>query len=124
PAELPFLPYDGETVVHSTHALAFDKAPKNLVVVGGGAIGLELGSVWARLGSKVTVVEFLPRIAPTFDEDVSKLLERSLRKQGISFELGTKVTGLKKSKGKNILTAERDGKTFEFEADKILVAVG
>ncbi len=124
PVELPFLPYDGKTVVHSTHALAFDEIPKNLVVVGGGAIGLELGSVWARLGSKVTVVEFLPRIAPTFDEDVSKFLERTLKKQGISFELGAKVTGLKKNKGKTVLIAERGDQTLEFEADKVLVAVG
>ncbi len=124
PATLPFLPFDGKTIVHSTHALKFEKAPKNLVVVGGGAIGLELGSVWARLGSKVTVVEFLPRIAPTFDDDVSKALERSLKKQGISFELGAKVTGVKKNKGKTILTAERNEEKLEIEADKILVAVG
>jgi dihydrolipoamide dehydrogenase len=124
PVELPFLPYDGKNVVHSTHALVFEKVPRTLAVVGGGAIGLELGSVWARLGSKVTVVEFLPRIAPTFDEDVSRFLERSLKKQGLSFELATKVTGLKKVRGKNILTAEREEKKLEIEADKILVAVG
>lgn len=124
PAELPFLPFDGKTVVHSTDALVFDTIPKSLAVVGGGAIGLELGSVWARLGSKVTVVEFLPHIAPTFDEDVSKLLERSLKKQGLSIELGAKVTGTKKAKGKTVLTAERDDKKLEVEADKILVAVG
>lgn len=124
PAALPFLPFDGKTVVHSTHALAFETIPENLVVVGGGAIGLELGSVWSRLGSKVTVVEFLPRIAPTFDDDASKGLERALKKQGISFELGTKVTGMKEKKGKTFLTAERGDKKLEFEADKILVAVG
>lgn len=124
PAELPFLPFDGEVVVHSTHALEFQKAPKNLVVVGGGAIGLELGSVWARLGSRVTVVEFLPRIAPTFDEDASRHLERSLKKQGISFELGAKVTGMTKKKDKTFLTAERGDEKLEIEADKILVAVG
>lgn len=124
PVELPFLPFDGKTVVHSTHALAFDKPPKKLAVVGGGAIGLELGSVWARLGSEVTIVEFLPRIAPTFDEDVSKLLERSLKKQGIHIETGTKVTGLKKVRGRTVLTAEKNGKELEVEADKVLVAVG
>lgn len=124
PAELPFLPFDGKTVVHSTHALAFDKAPKRLTVIGGGAIGLELGSVWARLGSKVTIVEFLPHIAATFDEDVSKLLERSLKKQGLTLELGAKVTGLKKSKGKTVLTAERGDDKLEIETDKVLVAVG
>lgn len=124
PAQLPFLPYDGKLVVHSDHAIAFDSVPKNLAVIGAGAIGLELGSVWARLGSKVTVVEFLPRIAPTFDEDVSKLLERVLKKQRLSFELGAKVTGLQKEKKAHFLTAERAGKTIRIEADKVLVAVG
>lgn len=124
PVELPSLPFDGKSVVSSTEAIAFDKVPKNLVVVGAGAIGLELGSVWARLGSKVTVVEFLPRVAPTFDADVSKLAERLFKKQGIDFALGTKVTGLRKSGKKTFLTAEKDGKELEFEADKILVAVG
>lgn len=122
--ELPFLKFDGETVVSSDQAIAFDKVPEKLVVVGGGAIGLELGSVWARLGAQVDVVEFLPNIAPTFDKDVSKMAERLFKKQGLNFHLKTKVTGIKQSKGKNILTAEKDGKEIEFEADKVLVAVG
>lgn len=124
PTELPFLKFDGKTVVSSNEAIAFDKAPKNLVVIGAGAIGLELGSVWARLGSKVTVIEFLPRVAPTFDADISKLAERIFKRQGIDFALGTKVTGLKKSGKKIFVTAEKDGKELEFEADKVLVAVG
>ncbi|MGZ0654621.1 dihydrolipoyl dehydrogenase [Coraliomargarita sp. W4R53] len=122
--ELPFLKFDGKTVVSSDQAIAFDKVPAKLAVVGAGAIGLELGSVWARLGSQVEVIEFLPNIAPTFDKDVSKLAERLFKKQGLNFHLNTKVTGLKKSKGKHILTAEKDGKAIEFEADKVLVAVG
>ena len=123
--ELPFLPFDGETVVSSTEAIAFDKIPEKLVVVGAGAIGLEMGSVWARLGSQVDVVEFLPVIAPTFDKDVSKMAERIFKKQGINFHLSTKVTGLKKEGGKNILTAEdKSGKPIEFEAEKVLVSVG
>lgn len=123
--ELPFLPFDGKTVVSSTEAIAFDQVPKKLVVVGAGAIGLELGSVWARLGAQVDVVEFLPVIAPTFDKDVSKMAERVFKKQGLNFHLSTKVTGLKKSGSKTILTAEdKDGKAIEFEADKILVSVG
>lgn len=124
PIELPFLKFDGETVVSSDQAIAFDKVPEKLAVVGAGAIGLELGSVWARLGSKVDVIEFLPAIAPTFDKDVSKMAERLFKKQGLNFHLKTKVTGLKKVKGTHILTAEKDGKEIEFEADKILVAVG
>lgn len=122
--ELPFLKFDGETVVSSDQAIAFDKVPAKMAVVGAGAIGLELGSVWARLGSQVDVIEFLPAVAPTFDKDVSKMAERLFKKQGLNFHLKTKVTGLKKTKGKNILTAEKDGKEIQFEADKILVAVG
>ena len=122
--ELPFLKFDGETVVSSDQAIAFDKVPEKLAVVGAGAIGLELGSVWARLGSEVDVIEFLPAIAPTFDKDVSKMAERIFKKQGLNFHLKTKVTGLKKEKGKAILTAEKNGETMEFAADKVLVAVG
>ena len=122
--ELPFLPFDGETVVSSDHAIAFEKVPEKLAVIGAGAIGLELGSVWARLGAQVDVIEFLPNIAPTFDKDVSKMAERLFKKQGLTFHLKTKVTGIKKTKGKAILSAERKGEAIEIEADKVLVAVG
>ena len=122
--ELPFLPFDGETVVSSDEAIAFTEVPEKLAVVGAGAIGLELGSVWARLGAQVEVIEFLPNIAAGFDKDVSKTAERLFKKQGLNFHLGTKVTGLKKDGSRAILTAEKDGKNLEFEADKILVAVG
>tara|TARA_B100000965_G_scaffold406801_1_gene448804 strand:+ start:5682 stop:7085 length:1404 start_codon:yes stop_codon:yes gene_type:complete len=122
--ELPFLPFDGKTVISSDDAIALKKAPNKLVVVGAGAIGLELGSVWKRLGSEVTVVELLPKVAPTFDDDICKLAERIFKKQGMHFELGAKVTGMKKDKGKTFLTAEKNGKALEFEADVILVAVG
>jgi len=124
PVELPFLKFDGQLIVSSDHAIAFNAVPAKLVVIGAGAIGLELGSVWARLGAEVTVVELLPRIAPTFDEDISRLAQRVFQKQGMKFELGAKVTGLKKDGGKASLTAEREGKVLEFPADKILVAVG
>lgn len=123
--ELPFLPFDGETVVSSTEAIAFTKVPEKMVVVGAGAIGLELGSVWARLGAQVDAIEFLPTIAPTFDKDVSKMAERAFKKQGMKFHLSTKVTGIKKEGGKNILTAEdKKGGAIEFECDKVLVSVG
>ncbi len=122
--ELPFMPFDGKTIISSDHGIALKEVPKKLVVVGAGAIGLELGSVWQRLGSDVTVVELLPNIAPTFDTDISKLAEKIFKKQGMKFELGTKVTGVKKEKGKTFLTAEVYGKNLEFEADKILVSVG
>ncbi|HTO02301.1 MAG TPA: dihydrolipoyl dehydrogenase, partial [Opitutus sp.] len=120
PVELPFMKFDGETVVSSDDAIGFSSVPKKLVVVGGGAIGLELGSVWSRLGSEVTVVEFLPKIVATFDEDIIRNFTRILQKQGLKIEVGAKVTGFTKG----MLTAERDGKKLEFQADKVLVAVG
>jgi dihydrolipoamide dehydrogenase len=120
PVELPFLKFDGKTIVSSDHAIAFDAVPKKLVVVGGGAIGLELGSVWARLGSDVTVVEFLPKIIATYDDDIVRNFTRLLQKQGLKIEVGAKVTGF----SQGVLTAERDGKKLEFPADKVLVSVG
>ena len=122
--ELPFMPFDGETIVSSDEGIAFTEVPKKMAIVGAGAIGLELGSVWARLGSDVTIVELLPNVAPTFDNDICKAAERSFKKQGLKFELGAKVTGVKKAKGKTYLTAERGSEKLEIEADKILVAVG
>lgn len=139
PVELPFMPFDGETVVSSDQAISFKEVPQKLVVVGGGAIGLELGSVWARLGSDVTVVEFLPQIAGASDSDVVRNFTRILKGQGLKIEVKAKVTGIKPgtaaakgspasagSTGSSsvILTAERDGKVLEFPADKVLVAVG
>ena len=120
PVELPFMKYDGKTIVSSDHAIAFDAVPKNLVVVGGGAIGLELGSVWSRLGSNVTVVEFLPKIAATYDDDIVRNFTRILQKQGLKIEVGARVTGY----ANGILIAEREGKKLEFPADKVLVSVG
>jgi dihydrolipoamide dehydrogenase len=120
PVELPFMKFDGRTVVSSDHAIGFDAVPKKLVVVGGGAIGLELGSVWARLGSDVTVVEFLPKIVATYDDDIVRHFTRLLQRQGLKIEVGAKVTGF----ANGVLTAERDGKKLEFAADKVLVSVG
>lgn len=122
--ELPFLKFDGQTVVSSDNAIAFDAVPKKIVIVGAGAIGLELGSVWQRLGSDVTIVELLPRIAITFDHEISKLAERIFKKQGIKFELDAKVTGMKKDGKTVLLTAEKEGKVLEFPADKIIICVG
>jgi dihydrolipoamide dehydrogenase len=124
PVELPFLKFDGESIVSSTEALTFEKVPESLLVIGGGAIGLELGSVWSRLGSKVTVVEFLPQIAAGADEDVSKQLTRFFKKQGLTIEVETKVTGAEKKDGKVIISAEKKGKETTFEAEKVLVSVG
>ena len=125
PVELPFMKFDGKTVVSSDEAISFDRVPGRLVVVGGGAIGLELGSVWARLGSDVTVVEFLPKIVASFDDDVVRTFTRLLQKQGLKIETGAKVTGLKPAgPGGVVLSAEREGKLLEFPADRVLVAVG
>ncbi|HSI10140.1 MAG: dihydrolipoyl dehydrogenase [Rariglobus sp.] len=120
PVELPFMKFDGETIISSDHAISLPAVPKKLVVVGGGAIGLELGSVWARLGADVTIVEFLPKIAAANDDDIVRNFTRMLQKQGLKIECGAKVTGF----AKGVLTAERDGKVLEFPADKVLVAVG
>jgi dihydrolipoamide dehydrogenase len=125
PVELPFMKFDGETVISSDHGIALKSVPEKMVVVGAGAIGLELGSVWARLGSQVTVVEMLPAIGgPAYDADIAKAAQTAFEKQGLKFELGAKVTGVKKTASGSALTAERDGKGLEFPADKILVAVG
>lgn len=120
PVELPFLPFDGQTVVSSDHAIGFDAVPEKLVVVGGGAIGLELGSVWSRLGAEVTVVEFLPQIAGAADKDIVRNFTRILKKQGLTIEVGAKVTGFKDG----VLTAERGDQQLTFPADKVLVSVG
>ncbi|MBT5903143.1 MAG: dihydrolipoyl dehydrogenase [Opitutaceae bacterium] len=120
PVELPFMPYDGKTIVSSDHAIGFDSVPEKLVVVGGGAIGLELGSVWARLGSQVTVVEFLPQIAGASDKDIVRNFTRILKGQGLTIEVGAKVTGFKDG----VLSAERGDKKLTFPADKVLVSVG
>src|SRR5256886_495475 len=124
PVELPFAKFDGKTIVSSTEALEFTEAPKKLLVIGAGAIGLELGSVWSRLGSEVTVLEFLPRIAVGFDLELSNLLQRSLTAQGITFHLETKVTAIKIDNGRVTATATKGNEELKFEADKVLVSVG
>ena len=125
PAELPFLPFDGKMVVSSTEALAFEKVPKELLVVGAGVIGLELGSVWSRLGAKVTVIEITDTILPGWDLQSSRMLKRLLTDQGIEFHLSTRVTGFEKKKTGIVLKAEdKNGEAVSFGADKVLVAVG
>ena len=125
PAELPNIAIDRQTIVTSDEALAFDEVPTELVVIGAGAIGLELGSVWARLGSKVTVIEFLPRIAAFFDPDVTQTLQKALQAEGLKFHLETTVTSVALDKGKATVEATSKAKEkVQFNADKVLVAVG
>lgn len=122
PVELPFLTFDGKQVVSSDHAINLPAVPKKLAVIGGGAIGLELGSVWSRLGAEVTVVEFLPKIAAANDDDIVRHFTRSLQRQGIKIEVGAKVTGYDAKK--KLLSAERGTEKLSIEADVVLVAVG
>jgi dihydrolipoamide dehydrogenase len=124
PIELPFAKFDGKTIVSSTEALCFTEPPPKFLVIGAGAIGLELGSVWSRLGSAVTVLEFLPRIAVGFDLELSNLLQRSLTAQGMTFHLETKVSAVKIDNGRAVATATKGGEEVKFEADKVLVSVG
>lgn len=123
-SDLPFLDYDGSTVLSSDNAIALDQAPDSMIVIGGGAIGLELGSVWARLGTKVDIIESLPRIATIFDESVTQPLQELLQKQGIKFHLNTRVESAEKTKTGIKLTASKDNNKIELEAEKILIAVG
>ena len=124
--ELPFLKFDGKSIVSSTEALAFDSVPKHLIIVGGGYIGLELGSVWRRLGSEVTVLEFLPRILTICDGEVAASVQKILTKQGFQFHLETKVTGAAVKPDKQVVVnaTAKDGKALTFTGDKVLVAVG
>jgi dihydrolipoamide dehydrogenase len=125
PVELPFLPFDEKKIVSSTEALAFEKVPKRLLIVGAGAIGLELGSVWARLGTQVTVVEIMDTILPGWDLQVARTLKRSLAAIGIEFLLSTKVTSCEVKKSTAVLHAEdKDGAAIELTVEKVLVAVG
>lgn len=117
---------DEKTIVSSTGALKLDKVPKSMVVVGGGVIGLEMGSVWMRLGAKVTVVEFLPKILGAMDSDVSKNFLRMLKKQGMEFNLDSKVTAVEKtSKGAKVtFEPVKGGDSTTLEADIVLVSTG
>jgi dihydrolipoamide dehydrogenase len=124
PVELPNMKFDGNVVVSSTEALSFPEVPKKLLVIGGGAIGLEMGSVWGRLGSEVTVVEFLPRIAVGFDLELATALQKVLTAQGMKFHLNTKVDNVQVQNGRATATATKGEEKLTFDADKVLVSVG
>ena len=124
PKEIPSLSIDGEHIVTSDHAIAFNAIPKKLAVIGAGAIGLELGSVWSRLGAQVDVIEFLPQILAGYDKDIADQSQKIFKKQGLNFHLNTKVTDCKKDTKQVTLSLESDGKTSTLEADKVLVAIG
>ena len=124
PIELPFLKFDEKRVLSNIGALKIPEVPKNLLVIGGGVIGLELGSVWRRLGAKVTVVELMPTILPGNDEEIIKEADKIFRKQGMDIRVGSKVTGAKVEANRVIVDVEKDGKTEKIEADYVLVSVG
>jgi dihydrolipoamide dehydrogenase len=124
--ELPGLPIDEEHIVSSTGALSMERVPERMIVLGAGAIGLEMGSVWSRLGAKVTVVEFLDRVCPGMDLDGAKALQKSLQKQGLEFRMATKATGARIDGSKVHVDLEpRDGGDTTTEVcERLLVAVG
>jgi dihydrolipoamide dehydrogenase len=124
PIELKSIPFDGKHIVSSTEAIAFTEVPKKLLVIGAGAIGLELGSVWNRLGSEVVVIEFLDRILPLMDREMTTALQRSLTKQGITFRLNTGAQSATMKDDRVQLTWKSGETTQVEEADKVLVAIG
>ena len=124
PIELPFLKFDEERVLSNVGALTIPQVPKHLVVIGGGVIGLELGSVWRRLGAKVTVIELAPTILPGMDAELVKEADRVFRKQGLELRTGAKVAGARREGDVIRLDVEKDGATETLEADHVLVSVG
>jgi dihydrolipoamide dehydrogenase len=125
PVALPFLPFDEERVVSNVGALAFGKVPEHLIVIGGGVIGLELGSVWRRLGARVTVLELMPTILPGFDAAIIKEADKTLRKQGLDLRTGVRVTNGKRNGEKVSVEYAREGATPEtLEGDAVLVSIG
>ena len=124
PIELPFLKFDEERVLSNIGALKIPEVPKHLIVIGGGVIGLELGSVWRRLGAKVTVVELFPTILPGNDEEVIKEADKIFRKQGLELRVGTKVVGASRVDGAIKIEIEKDGQKDSLQGDYVLVSVG
>ena len=123
---LPGVAVDGEVVVTSDHAINLPKVPEKMVLIGGGVIGLEMGSVWGRLGAQVSVVEYLDRVLPTMDGEISKEFAKLLKKQGFTVMTGTKVVGVERKHGKATVTVEpaRGGDQQTLDADVVLVAIG
>jgi dihydrolipoamide dehydrogenase len=124
PSALPFLPFDEERVLSNVGALRIPEVPKHLLVIGGGVIGLELGSVWRRLGAKVTVVEYAPTILPGNDEDVIKEADRVFRKQGLAIHAATKVVGGRRDGARVFVDVEQGASKLTLDADYVLVSIG
>ena len=125
PIEIPGFKIDQQRVIDSTGALALDAVPQRMVVIGGGYIGLELGMVYAKLGTKVTVVEAMPRLLGTMDKDCVAVVERKLKKMGVEVMLDTKAKSWEDKGDRAVLTVElKDGKTATIDTDKILLSIG
>ncbi len=125
PSALPGIDFDEKIILSSTGALKLEKVPKKMVVVGGGYIGLEMGSVWSRLGTEVHVVEFLENITPGMDKEISQEFMKILKKQGIKFHMQNKVEDIKKNvSGAIVTTSDKDGKKNNFDCDVVLISVG
>jgi dihydrolipoamide dehydrogenase len=124
PVQLPFLPFDEHRVLSNVGALMIPEVPKQLVVIGGGVIGLELGSVWRRLGARVHVIEFMPTILPGNDDDIIKEADKIFRRQGLEIHTGTKVTGADIRADGVTIHMEKDGQPASIDADYVLVSVG
>ena len=124
PINIPSVPWNGTTVVGSSGALEFNKTPKKLAIIGAGVIGLELGSVWSRLGAHVDIYEAEKSLLPMLDDDVSRLIDREFRKQNLNIHLGTFVKGSKKTKKGVSLEIEIEGKVSNADYEKVIVAVG
>ncbi len=125
PVSIPGIDFDEEKILSSTGALSISKLPKKMIIVGGGYIGLEMGSVWSRLGTQVEVVEYLDHITPGMDKEISKEFEKILKKQGIKFHLNTKVEKINKNKnGVSINMLDKSNKKNTIEADVVLISVG
>ena len=124
PVELPFLKFDEKRVLSNIGALTIPAVPKHLLVIGGGVIGLELGSVWRRLGARVTVVELMPTILPGNDEEIIKEADKIFRRQGLDIRIGTRVTGAKLEANRVLVDVEKDGNKETLDADYVLVSVG
>ncbi len=125
PVSLPGIEFDEKVILSSTGALKIEKVPKKMVVVGGGYIGLEMGSVWSRLGTEVHVVEFLENITPGMDREISKEFMKILKKQGIKFHMQHKVESIKKNNtGAEVFTIDKDGNKNNFDCDVVLISVG
>ena len=125
PVSLPGVKFDEKVIVSSTGALKLEQVPKKMVVVGGGYIGLEMGSVWSRLGAEVQVVEFLDHITPGMDKEISNEFMKILKKQGIKFNMQNKVESIKNNKsGAVVSTVDKDGNKNNFECDVVLISVG